>query len=86
MHKRPTVVFGFVLLGFGFLLLLVAVSVAGASPRDSIVVSTPWLAAHLHDRDLVLLHVGDKAQYEVAHIPGARFVDAEPLRSWNFWW
>ena len=33
-----------------------------------------WLAAHLHDPDLVLLHVGDKASTIKAHIPGARFV------------
>lgn len=45
-----------------------------APPRETLVVSTSWLAQHLKDPDLVLLHVGDKAEYEVAHIPGARFV------------
>ena len=43
-------------------------------PRDSLVVSTAWLAAHLHDPNLVILHVGDKARYDSKHIPGARRV------------
>jgi len=47
---------------------------AFASPRQSLLVDAAWLKAHLADPDLVLLHVGDKAEYETAHIPGARFV------------
>jgi thiosulfate/3-mercaptopyruvate sulfurtransferase len=42
--------------------------------RADLTVSSAWLADHLRDPDLVLLHVGDKAEYEKAHIPGARFV------------
>jgi thiosulfate/3-mercaptopyruvate sulfurtransferase len=45
-----------------------------ASPRQSLIVDAAWLKAHLADPDLVLLHVGDKKEYEAAHIPGARFV------------
>jgi thiosulfate/3-mercaptopyruvate sulfurtransferase len=56
------------------LLLAVPAALAAATPRDSIVVSVPWLAAHLADPDLVLLHVGEKPEYEAKHIPGARFV------------
>ncbi len=48
--------------------------VHASSPRDQLVVSTAWLAQHLDDPDLVLLHVGDKAEYEARHLPGARFV------------
>jgi thiosulfate/3-mercaptopyruvate sulfurtransferase len=55
--------------------LLVTMNVSAAkSPREALVVTTSWLAAHLADPDLVLLHVGDKAEYEAAHLPGARFV------------
>jgi thiosulfate/3-mercaptopyruvate sulfurtransferase len=43
------------------------------SPRDSLLVSTAWLAEHLADPNLVLLHVGDKGEYDAAHLPGARF-------------
>lgn len=36
---------------------------------------TAWLAAHLHDRGVVVLHVGrTDAVYRRGHIPGARFV------------
>jgi thiosulfate/3-mercaptopyruvate sulfurtransferase len=55
------------------LVLMVAAS-AVAGPRQSLVVDASWLKAHLADPDLVLLHVGDKKEYEAAHIPGARLV------------
>ena len=45
-----------------------------ADPRAALVVSTAWLAEHLKDPDLVLLHVGDRAEYDREHLPGARFV------------
>ena len=54
------------------LILTLLLAVGGA--RGSLVVDAAWLAQHLNDPDLVLLHVGDKAGYEAAHIPGARFV------------
>jgi thiosulfate/3-mercaptopyruvate sulfurtransferase len=50
-----------------------------ASPRQSLVVDAGWLKAHLADPDLVLLHVGDKKEYEAAHIPGARFVSQSDI-------
>jgi len=46
-----------------------------AAARDRIVVSTPWLAQHVGDRDLILLHVGNKDTYDAGHIAGARHVD-----------
>src|SRR5258707_6182942 len=57
------------------LLLLTCLMAATAlgGPRQSLVVDAAWLKAHLADPDLVLLHVGDKGEYEAAHIPGARF-------------
>ena len=61
------------------LILPASSSLAAGSPRDSLLVSTAWLAQHLKDPDLVLLHVGDKAEYDTAHIPGARFVTTRDL-------
>ena len=52
--------------------LFVSASAWAASPRASIVVDAAWLKAHLTDPNLVLLHVGDKKDYDVNHIPGAR--------------
>jgi thiosulfate/3-mercaptopyruvate sulfurtransferase len=52
-------------------------ALAGAQapdPRAAITVSTAWLAEHLKDPDLVLLHVGDPYEYVNRHIPGARLV------------
>jgi thiosulfate/3-mercaptopyruvate sulfurtransferase len=43
--------------------------------RNRVVVSTAWLAQHVGDADLVLLHVGARATYEAGHIANARYVD-----------
>ncbi|MFN7957025.1 MAG: rhodanese-like domain-containing protein [Holophagaceae bacterium] len=43
--------------------------------RPELLVSTAWLAEHLRDPDLVLLHVADTfADYKRGHIPGARYL------------
>jgi 3-mercaptopyruvate sulfurtransferase SseA len=42
--------------------------------RSSMLVTPAWLAAHLHDANLVLLHVGTADDYAKAHIAGARLV------------
>src|SRR5215831_18718323 len=49
--------------------------VANGSTREKLVVTPAWLAQHLHDPDLVVLHVGEKDTYDKGHIPGARFLD-----------
>ena len=49
------------------------------SPRDGLLVSTTWLARHLEDPNLVLLHVGDPREYPAKHIPGARLVTFEDI-------
>lgn len=50
-----------------------------AGPRESLVVDAAWLAKHLKDPNLVLLHVGDKAEYDAKHIPGARHVTLQDI-------
>jgi thiosulfate/3-mercaptopyruvate sulfurtransferase len=67
---------GFALACAAFLMAAYALA---ASPRDSLVVTVPWLSQHLGDPDLVLLHVGDKDDYAVAHIPGARLVSQSDI-------
>jgi thiosulfate/3-mercaptopyruvate sulfurtransferase len=45
------------------------------SPAGSaMVVNSAWLKDHLHDANLVVLQVSSKAQFDTAHIPGARQV------------
>jgi thiosulfate/3-mercaptopyruvate sulfurtransferase len=56
------------------LLLMAALPAMAASPRDSMLVSAAWLRAHINDANLVLLQVGDKAEYDAKHIPGAVYV------------
>lgn len=50
-----------------------------AGPRKSLLVDAAWLARHLGDPNLVLLHVGDKAGYDAKHIPGARLVSLQDV-------
>lgn len=45
------------------------------------VVSTAWLASHLHDPNLAIVAVGDKTDYDRAHIPGAAFLRYADLSS-----
>jgi thiosulfate/3-mercaptopyruvate sulfurtransferase len=58
------------------LLLLGPPIQAAGDPKvqESLIVSTDWLAKHLNDDSLVLLQVGDKAEYEAGHIPGAQLI------------
>jgi thiosulfate/3-mercaptopyruvate sulfurtransferase len=52
---------------------------AAVAQRDQMLVNAEWLARHLHDPNLVLLHVGDAREYIAKHIPGARFVDLDAI-------
>jgi thiosulfate/3-mercaptopyruvate sulfurtransferase len=42
--------------------------------RNDWLVSPAWLAGHMHDANLVLLHIGDKDEFQKEHIPGAQFL------------
>ena len=60
------------------LLSLAAIGAAPAPRRDQpapMLVTPAWLAEHLHDKNLVLLHVGTEEEYAQRHIPGARYLD-----------
>jgi thiosulfate/3-mercaptopyruvate sulfurtransferase len=49
-------------------------AVTGAT-REEMLVSTEWLARHLGDPSVVVLHVAqERAHYDAGHIPGARFL------------
>lgn len=58
---------------------LAAEPATASNSRESMLVTVAWLAQHLSDPGFVLLHVGDKAEYEARHIPGARFVAVSDL-------
>jgi thiosulfate/3-mercaptopyruvate sulfurtransferase len=45
-----------------------------AARQVPMVVDVDWLAYHVRDANLVLLHVGDRGEYDAGHIPGARFI------------
>lgn len=65
------------------LIATVAVAVADSRPKAAeampMLVSPAWLAAHLKDPELVLLHVGDDKSYKKQHIPGARPVTFDDI-------
>ncbi|HTE43631.1 MAG TPA: rhodanese-like domain-containing protein [Gemmatimonadaceae bacterium] len=54
---------------------------AQATPnrRDALLVTPAWLTSHLHDPNLVVLHVGDPKNYAGNHIAGARFVSLDDI-------
>ena len=56
-------------------LVLPAAAGAQAAKFDSPIVSTQWLAEHLNDPNVVVLHLATiRRDYTTGHIPGARFV------------
>jgi thiosulfate/3-mercaptopyruvate sulfurtransferase len=64
----------------GVVLLAASSTTVHASPgqgtvHPEMIVSGQWLAEHLNDPKVVVLHVGDKrSEYDGGHIPGARFL------------
>jgi thiosulfate/3-mercaptopyruvate sulfurtransferase len=56
-----------------------AAATALASDAMPLVVSPAWLAAHLGDKNLVVLHIGDPGAYPKKHIPGARLVRLDDI-------
>lgn len=64
------------LLAAGLLLAALPATVTAASPaRAPTLVSTAWLARHLGDADLVVLHAASqRADFDAGHVPGARFL------------
>jgi thiosulfate/3-mercaptopyruvate sulfurtransferase len=52
---------------------------ARAQEPSALLVEAEWLSQHLNDAGLVVLHVGDQAEYKAGHIPGARFITEEDV-------
>ena len=52
-----------------------AATCGGHGTRDTMLVTSQWLAAHLNDPNLVVIGIGQKAEYDAAHIPGSQFLD-----------
>ena len=63
----------------GFITALLLAPSRAAEPSAPLLVDAEWLAQHLTDRDLVVLHVGDHAEYRTEHIPGARLITEEDV-------
>ena len=62
------------------LLLFVLVFTDSAQAKNApMIVSVEWLNQHINDANLVLLHIGDKAEYDKAHIAGAQFISLRDI-------
>ena len=57
----------------------VGVRVSARAVKPPRVVTADWLSSHINDAGLVVLHVGEEADYAAGHIQGARFVDFRSL-------
>jgi thiosulfate/3-mercaptopyruvate sulfurtransferase len=65
----------------GITLAATASAQAGKLKRSDLLVTSDWLATQLENPKLVLLHVGEKPEYEAGHIPGARFLELQDISS-----
>ena len=69
--------------GLSFLALLLFLNVpayttaacGGHGDRSTLLVTARWLADHANDPELVILAIGQKAEFDKGHIPGAQFLD-----------
>lgn len=53
-----------------------------AADTEDLLVTTDWLAEHISDPNLSILHVAaNRAHYDKGHIPGARFVAWSEIRA-----
>lgn len=52
-----------------------AAGCGGHGDRNTMLVTTAWLADHLNDPNLVILGVGQKSEYDSGHIPGSLYVE-----------
>jgi thiosulfate/3-mercaptopyruvate sulfurtransferase len=68
-----------------FLLVWSACAMAQSGPaHPEMLVSTQWLADHLKDSNVVLLHVAEKrSDYQKGHIPGARYLGFDDFMDVN---
>lgn len=70
---------------FPIAVLLLALSLraapvcGGVRDRSTMLVSTAWLAEHLRDPKLVVVAIGQEAEFAAAHIPGAVALDYRSL-------
>ncbi len=64
----------------GLTIVLPLLAAAAPALRSDMMVSGDWLAQHLNDPKIVILHVSrDRNAYDAGHIPGARFVSLTDL-------
>src|SRR5205823_858870 len=58
---------------FTAILLIALSSIRAQTPATPMIVSSDWLAGHLRDPSVVVLHVvHDSMEFRMGHIPGAR--------------
>lgn len=55
------------------------VSAQSPAPSTPHVVTPQWLAEHLNDPQLVILHAGSQSEYDTIHVAGARFTPLSAL-------
>jgi len=57
------------------LIVMGTANATGSEGGSKLLVQTNWLAAHLNDSNVVVLHVApNRSSYDAGHIPGARFL------------
>ena len=64
---------------FILILFLITPLLYCSATGSKILVSTNWLAEHLNNPDIVILHIGKKDDFDKEHIPGARIISMREL-------
>ena len=75
LRRLAPIALGLPLLGFA----IARADAQRTTAAAPLTVDSKWLAAHLRDPNLVLLHLGEKSEYAAGHIPGARLVELRDI-------
>ena len=62
-----------------FFLVITFQLLSAKDDKHNFIVSTKWLSEHLKDPNIVLIEIGQKTDYDKAHIPGAVFMTRDEI-------
>jgi thiosulfate/3-mercaptopyruvate sulfurtransferase len=79
MGESPVIKNSTLALLLAFLSVALISAPASAGPAEPLLVNVDWLAAHVSDPGVVVLHVGEKREFQSAHIPGAHVISEEDV-------
>src|SRR4051812_32624592 len=65
--------------GLSLIGMVAGAQAPSSNPREAMLVTPAWVASHLGDANVVVIHVGDPAKYTARHIGGPRLMELSDI-------